>query len=129
MSDTFQSRWGFHPCDYQTFLKLKRLHRWYWQTLYDFHRWHRWQRKDATNRVGPEPKFCAIFVEDEPWFKPVTRHGERGFKVYPKTVVDRGVPDWYHAARRPQRQPPTPFDVHTLHRIDALYAEVRACFE
>ena len=24
----FQSKWGYHPCDYQLFLKLKSLHRW-----------------------------------------------------------------------------------------------------
>src|SRR5713101_340936 len=29
----FQSRWGFHPCDYQTFRKLKFLNQAYLQAI------------------------------------------------------------------------------------------------
>ena len=42
----YKSRWGFHPCGYELFAKLRLLHKWYWQTVYDFHRWHRWCRKE-----------------------------------------------------------------------------------
>ena len=33
MTTTMQpckGRWGFHPCGYPLYLKLKRLHKWYW---------------------------------------------------------------------------------------------------
>src|SRR5687768_17348390 len=83
-TNEFQSRFGFHPSTYEVFLKLKFLHKWYWQTLYDFHRWHRWRRKDEQNRIGPEPTYCPVFVEDKPWLKPVKFHGEPGYKIYPK---------------------------------------------
>jgi len=128
MTDAFQSRWGYHPCSYEFFLKLKRLHKWYWQTVYDFHRWHRWQRKDPVNRRGPEPAFCEAFVEDTPWFKPVTRRGECHVKIYPKAVVDHGIVELYHAARHPQPEPPTPFDDATHERIEALLAEATPHF-
>ena len=39
----YQSRRGYHPCSHDLYLKLKSLYKWYWQTIYDFHRWHRWR--------------------------------------------------------------------------------------
>ena len=107
---TFRSRWGFHPCDYELFMKLKRLHKWHWQTVFDFHRWHRWWRKKEEHRRGPEPKFCPLFVEDRPWYKRVQTRGSSGFKVYPKTVVDRGIVDLFRQARVPQPEPAPAFD-------------------
>ncbi len=121
----FQSRWGFHPATYEVFLKLKFLHKWYWQTLYDFHRWHRWQQKEEQNRVGPEPVYCPVFVEDKLWRKPVKFHGEPGYKWYPKTLVDRGVLDLYRSARTPRSESIPPFDAETLQRIESLYEKVK----
>jgi hypothetical protein len=124
-----KSRWGFHPCDYEFFLKLKRLHKWYWQTVYDFHRWHRWWRKEPQNRTGPEPSYCRAFVEDKIWRKPVRMHGEDGFRLYPKSVVDRGVVSLYQAARMPQAEPVQPFDTETRAAIESLYDKVSPHFD
>ena len=128
-SNTLRSKWGFHPCDYQWFLKLKSLHRWYWQTVYDFHRWHRWWRKEPQNRVGPEPKLASAFVKNEPWLKPVRVHGADGVRVYPKTVVDHGIVVLYQRARRPQDVPSEPFDEATRERIGDLFAKASQHFE
>jgi len=124
----FHSRWGFHPCNYDVFLKLKRLHKWYWQAVYDFHCWHRWQRKLPHNRIGPEPAFCPLFVEEQMWYKPVRTHGVNGFRVYPKTVVDRGVVSLYQQARVAQPQPVAPLDDATVRQIEELYARVEAYY-
>jgi hypothetical protein len=48
---TFPSRWGFHPCDYPTFLKLMRIHKVFWAGLRKFAAWQRWHRKLPHNRV------------------------------------------------------------------------------
>ena len=120
----FKSRWGFHPCNYELFLKLKGLHGCYWKTLYDFHRWHRWWRKDVQNRTGPEPTFCPLFVNEYVWYKPVRVRGEQGFKVYPKTVTDHGIVDLYQTARIPHREAVVPFDAETHQRIESLYEEM-----
>ena len=125
----FKSRWGFHPCDYEFFLKLKRLHGWYWQTVYDFHRWHRWWRKVPQNRIGPEPVFCPLFVEDKIWYKSVRIRGEDGFIVYPKTVTDHGIVDVYQTARKPQPEPVAPFDAETEKRIESLYEKMESRFD
>lgn len=128
-STTFQSRWGFHPCDYELFRKLKSLHKWYWQTVYDFHHWHRWWRKQPQNRLGSEPSFCSTFVVDQPWYKSVLFHGEPGRKVYPKTLVDHGLVDLYLVARMPQPEAVTPFDADVRARIEALYLEAAKHFQ
>ena len=46
-----QSRWGYHPCSYETFAKLKRLKKAYWQRIRDSAAWERWARKEPQNRV------------------------------------------------------------------------------
>lgn len=125
---TFQGRWGYHPCDYELFLKLKSLHRWYWQTIYDFHRWHRWWRKEEQNRVGPEPRCWPLLVLNQTWYKPVRCHGVDGHKVYPKTVTDQGIVDLYQQARMPQPAPVTPFGAETKARIEALHEQATSYF-
>lgn len=128
-TDPYKSRWGFHPCSYELFVKLRCLHKQYWQTVYAFHRWHRWWRKEPQNRTSPEPGFCPAFVLDEPWYKPVRLGGVDGFKVYPRKVVDHGVVELYHAARRPRPEPVEPFDAETIGRIERLTSEVAKHFE
>ena len=125
----YRGRFGYYPCDYELFQKLKRLHRWYWQTVYDFHRWHRWWRKEPQNRHGAEPQYCSLFVDDTTWRKPVEHHGVRGYQVYPKMVVDRGVLALYHQARMPQVEPVPPLEGETVKTILELYTKACSYFE
>ena len=125
---TFKSRWGFHPCDYELFRKLKSLHKWFWQTAHDFHRWHRWWRKQPPNRIGREPMVCSIFLTDRPWYKPAMFHGVSGYKLYPKTLEDHGMVALYQAARIPQAEPVALFDAEMRQRIEKLYLEVAKSF-
>jgi len=55
----FESKWGFHPCDYQTYLKLKFLNRAYSLALKARGAWERWERKQE--RTGIEPKQFPVF--------------------------------------------------------------------
>jgi hypothetical protein len=125
---TFQSRFGFHPCDGQTFLKLKALKKYYWQTCRDFHRWWRWQRKLAHNRRGAEPKYCELFALNKHWLRPRRVHGQDAVRHYSRTLVDHGVLAWFAAARMPQAEPPIPFDEQTLAAVDRLHTEAASWF-
>lgn len=46
-----QSKWGFHPCDWETSQKLKRLSKAYQQGLRQQAAWNRWSAKLPHNRV------------------------------------------------------------------------------
>lgn len=57
-----QGRYGFHPCDKETYRKLKVIHKVYWQAVFAMAAWKRWDRKEPQNRVqrfqgrGPDGK-------------------------------------------------------------------------
>lgn len=47
---TFQSRWGYHPCGKELFLKLKKLNILAQKALRQMAVWERWNRKEPQNR-------------------------------------------------------------------------------
>ncbi len=88
-----QGRWGFYPCDYETYQKLKELHKWYYEAVRKWADWCRWERKEPQNRVirrkikdekgqtigrevvgpRPEPVVCPHFHHNgkpSPWSGP-----------------------------------------------------------
>ena len=120
-----RSRFGFHPCDYALFCKLKYLHKHYWIALRQFHTWHRWFRKQPQNRDGTEPKYCQPFVKNQPWAKPI----KAGFKLYPRTVLDHEVIEIYQSARTPSAEPVEALSLETVKAIEALFAKVQLSME
>jgi hypothetical protein len=114
---TFQSRFGFHPCDRETFLKLK-AHK------YTGSRSAIFTAGGAGRQAAAQPPrpdgFCDLFVENKPWHRP-RGTGQDAVRRYPRTLVDRGVLAWHAAARHPQAEPPPPFDEKTLQEIDRVF--------
>ena len=51
MNEKFQGRFGFHPCDRATYLKLKLIHKVFWKSIFRSAQWYRWDRKEPQNRV------------------------------------------------------------------------------
>jgi hypothetical protein len=84
MTRTFKSRWGYHPCDYILFRKLKRIHKGYWQARRKVAAHHRWSRKLSHNRIGREPVVAEVF---------------RQLAAHPQVVQA------FHQARQPQADP------------------------
>lgn len=84
--EVYKSKFGFHPCDKETYIKLKRLNYLFLQAEKMASRWNRWARKDEHNRVirkrkkdefgrkngyevigpMPEPKIKSIFCSFDP---------------------------------------------------------------
>jgi hypothetical protein len=79
---TYQSKWGFHPCDFQGFKKLKRLHTAYYQGLRLIAKHKRWERKMPQNRKT-EPVVPAVY----------------------RSLVNSDIVYRYHTARIPQCGP------------------------
>lgn len=53
-SHVHQSKWGYHPCDKEVFLKLKKLNKFYVDALHKKAAWERWERKKPSNRIRRE---------------------------------------------------------------------------
>ncbi len=82
----YQSRYGFHSCSYETFLKLKKLKKLYFQALRRYAEHKRWVRKAPQNRVireylfdkqkrrighvikGPRPEPVLYPVFEQKWY-------------------------------------------------------------
>lgn len=59
----FQSRFGYHPCDYPTFQRLKALYKTFWIHVRKAAAARRWTAKQPKNRHGICPVYChAILV-------------------------------------------------------------------
>jgi len=112
----FQSRWGFHPCDYETFQLLKKLNFHFERARRRFAEWKRWKRKLPHNRVlrstirdaagrkvgteilgpRPEPVLSPVFCERVMIVRVGAPAGERVRLLY------EDLPEVYREARRPK---------------------------
>jgi hypothetical protein len=120
----FQSRWGFHPCDYTTYRKLKFLHGVYQRALRMARAWERWKRKDPQNRVMrrrirnekgqtigyeppvplAEPSLCPVFSRKVLENRHVDKKGNffrDGFPDEKVVTDDLGIVSDYMSARMP----------------------------
>jgi hypothetical protein len=119
----FRSRWGWHPCDYQTYLLLKRLNNLYEKAVHAAAAWQRWARKKPSNRVirryarngrgqkigsevvgpMPEPRLCPLFCAKSYLV------GQRSPEGHPVPCVKFHFPwnvaEVYRAARKPVSSP------------------------
>jgi len=57
----FKSKWGYHPCDKETFQQLKKLNYWLLLAKKKAANWNRWNRKDIKYQIKTEPEICSIF--------------------------------------------------------------------
>jgi len=127
--DKMESKYGYHPCDRETFLKLKELKKHYYETQRNLFTWFRWDRKQEQNRVGPEPKYHPLFVKNEYWQTksqrrdPVTGSLYSHIKYYNRKLDDQGILELYEKARMPSPEPVEPFDEATLKLIDSLHSQ------
>ena len=137
----FQSRWGYHPCDYATFRLLRKLNGYFERARRRFAAWKRWQRKLPHNRVirrrivdargrksgsevvgpRPEPLLCPVFVER---VNVVQRGVPAGERV--RLLFD-DLPAVYRAARTPRSKAqdvtPLPYSAEMLRGLLAQVEE------
>jgi hypothetical protein len=149
----FQSRWGFHPCDYQTYRKLKFLNQVYLQAIRLAHAWERWYRKDPHNRVMrrrirnekgqtigyeppvslPEPKICPVFsqkVFEKRFVDKKGKFSREGFMEEKVVVNDCWIAADYASARKPAAHQAAVQPLHhTQTELEALYEQARTWLE
>ena len=145
VSTVCRSRWGFHPCDFATYRKLKVLHAVYQRALSLAHAWERWHRKAPHNRVSrprirdeqgrtvgyaepvpvAEPPLCPVFSRKEQRKRLIGRTGDSSRDVVLDDMVvtdGPGIANDYSTARRPAADPAavrplrcTPAELDDLH--------------
>ncbi len=149
----FSSRWGFHPCDYSTYRKLKVLNLVYLRAVRLAHAWTRWKRKDPHNRVIrrrirnekgqtigyeppvalPEPKTCSVFSQKVIEKLHVDKKGifsREGFVEERVVTDDFCIPSDYSSARVPAANPSEVQPLHhSVAEIEELYEKARAWLE
>jgi hypothetical protein len=145
--NALQSRWGWHPCDYETYLKLKDLNKVYIRERNYFHalcrqlvkaprhRTHSFNCVSvAMNLKGP---FITQYRENvrggngwggEWWYRsmPSSPKHEFGYaKRYPAQFSDLRIPVLYGLAKRPNPTPsPIPFNQIILNHINLLHGNL-----
>lgn len=69
ISVVHQSRWGFHNCSYETYLKLRTLKKYYYRAMSVYFAQKRWLAKDPSNRIGemPTSSLLSIYTEIDRW--------------------------------------------------------------
>jgi len=146
-TDHLQSRWGHHPCSYETYKKLKDLNKVYIRERNYFHALCRQlvkaprHRTVAANCVStamnlPGP-FITQYRENERgtngwgghwWYRsmPSTIRYENGYtKRYPAKFDNQGIPMLYRLAKYPKAVPfPIPFNQSILDKIDSLHRKL-----
>jgi len=149
----FRSRWGFHPCDYQTYRKLKFLNQLHLKAVRMAHAWERWRRKDPHNRVMrrrirnergqiigyeppvplPEPEICSVFSQKIIELRYVDKKGNfsrEGFSEERVVTDDFSIAADYASARKPVTAPAEVQPLHhTLAELEQLYEEARRWLE
>jgi hypothetical protein len=112
-----KSKWGFHPCSYETYRKLRKLNALYGEALKQLAQWNRWNNKAPHNRVirkkirdskghtvgyqapipWDEPEIDSIFLDRKE--KKVYGHQGHSYKhgimVPYYELLDYGIPEDY----------------------------------
>lgn len=127
-----RGRWGFHPCDYETFKKLKALHKEYWRAVRQRSAWFAWEAKQPQNRVR-RPKIrneqgqVTGHGDPVPWVEPelskiffIPCRRSKG-RVRPE--ISHAILKHYQDARKPVplREAVTGFSPSTLKFIDDYF--------
>jgi hypothetical protein len=102
---TRHPKWSAYPvyyrADYETFLKVKALKRWYWITVRDVAKWKRWNKK-TVYRHPTAPLYCTEFTVG-------------CVRMMTPDVIE----SWYQGMRKPWHQEIEPYNA-TSARIDPV---------
>lgn len=143
--NVYRSRWGFHPCDYETYLLLKQLHALHEAALHAYADWQRWARKQPQNRVvrryrrneqgnrigseiigpRPEPPLSPLFCTQSRVVQ-----GATGESLGRRVAFDSlRVPEGYRQARMPaptaEAVTPLPWTAAEIRQLIARAQEVK----
>lgn len=126
ISNVHQSKWGYHPCNREQFLFLKKAHGLLLRAYRDTKRWITWSKK--TVYTYEEPKHPAMFIEDGYHMAGKKTWSGFGFKKYRGQNLYHLVLEAYQNARRPVNNPNDVRDVELPSDLPKLVALLEAYY-
>jgi len=126
INNELKSRWGYHPCDYETFQKLRVIKKYYYKNLHVIAERDRWLDKEPQNRVRKHRK--------------TVYHQEQAHTTVTRVPWPESVPMWEldnarfavelcNLARIPQPKPIQVYNTIQLVVIFNLYKAVCDFYE
>ena|SRR5688500_9827370 len=128
----FKGRWGYYPCDYETWQSIKELRFRWFLTLRRFAARRRWERKQPQNRVvrrrvraggkpvgweilgpAPEPQMPAFMIEDV-WGR--------------KSIGFGWIDERYREAKHPTPEPRAAWEPRVIEEINVVLRRLEAWF-
>ncbi len=131
--EVHMSKFGFHPCSYEVYLKLKELKKLFWLAAYQYGAWRRWERKEPQNRfywnnLHGSREGASKERSDRPILEPLRCPVWQPLCRWDSNarLNDKGLLEAYEAARMPQKNATDvkPLGL-TVEEIDALLAQAR----
>lgn len=130
-----QGKYGYYPCSYETFKKLKALKKAYWEAIRQLGAWFRWSRKAPQNQIIRKRTRNAIgqatgWVDVGPWLEPKlspvfkAESWRRPWKTLPEHMPDFGILEAFEQARMPKPKGETKPLTLSESSIDFLYLRI-----
>lgn len=126
---SLQSRWGYHVCSREVFLKLKAIKKAYFQALKQSANYRRWSRKTVTQREFTEPVVNPVFLTGPRYDTKSYPDGKGGRTTglrWNPMPVDPGLYLLlFDQARKPHTTRVEPFDSLILGAIDEKFCKLK----
>lgn len=143
-----QGKYGWYPCDRETYHKLKKLNMAWNKALQTKSRWDRWERKEPQNRVirskirnsngqvvgyqaavpMTEPEICTLFCQKVVRNVKFTKKGQYfkdGVDEISVEMIGLAINENYRKARYPVATEAECLELSlTLNEIDSLYSKL-----
>lgn len=124
-----RSRWGWHACSHDVYLKLKKIKKAYFDALRQSANFRRWARK-TVRQSESAPEVNPAFLVKQRWEKKIQgrdAHGQSiiGMRWNPAPVDPGCFLDLFDKARKPHGHRVDPFDSLILGAIDEKYAKLK----
>jgi len=127
--NVFKSNFGFHPVDYDGFIKLKEAHKILLRAYKDCKRFIRWTSKMDHNRNGEKPKAPEDYIEFG--YHKLNKHSfyGPGFRKYKHNNLYLHILSEYRNARIPKECPEDVIQSDLPKDLDKIVAELSAFYE
>jgi len=128
-----RSRWGYHPCDLATWLRIKRLRFLWFRTVRRLAAWRRWNNKLPHNRIiwrrlRRDDGNPVGWEHAGPWTEPAVPDFMVCDQCGQRVLAHEWIEPCYRQAKWPTSDPQEPWPAERLSEIDELLDRLEAWY-